>query len=149
MKRHLLLLLAITVLLGSCTKVVLTDQNRISGRWVLLYAEKQNNYGTSTVYTGFENGLFYFYENGGAEYEDAVGPLRGSWSARRVNDGYYDSHGDYHNGSRQLFDLYLADYQGYPVLDWKFDDSWFSGSNRFIATYDTYNYTYRYVFARQ
>jgi hypothetical protein len=149
MKRTLLILIALPFIIGSCTKSIIREEDRLTGRWVLLYAEKENNYSKTTIYTGFEQGLFYFYENGQAEFEDAAGLLRGNWQWRRESNGYYDNEGYYHSGSRQAFRLYMTDFQGYPVIDWDFDDSWMSNNNRFTATFDTYNYTYRYVFVRQ
>jgi len=149
MKRTLLFLFAIPFLAISCTKSIIREENGLSGRWVLLYAEKENYYGKTTVYTGFEQGLFYFHNNGVAEFSDAAGQYRGNWQWQTVNDNYYDSEGYYHSGSRQLFRLHLSDFQGYSVLNWEFDDSWMSNRDRFTATYETYNYTYRYVFVRQ
>ena len=143
MKRTLLFLFALPILAISCTKSIIREESRLSGRWVLLYSEKENYYGKTTVYTGFEQGLFYFYDNGAAEYSDAGGQFRGNWQWQSVSDDYYD------NGTRQIFRLHLFDYQGYSVLNWDFGDSWMSNRDRFTATFDTYDYTYRYVFVRQ
>jgi hypothetical protein len=124
MKKHLLLVtIAFGLLLSSCTKYVdLQPANGIVGSWQLLYVDRQDNFGTTTIYTGFEPGIFHFY---------------------------YDSHGNYHGGTYQVFDLYLSNYSGTRVIDWQFDESWFSNSSRFNALYYGTNSDYKYVFGRR
>ena len=93
MKKMLLLFLALPFLLGACSKVVPDREDSIQGRWVLLYAEKQRFYGTRPVITGYEDGVFYFYSNREAVYDDGYDLLQGQWQLHRVNDGYYDNNG--------------------------------------------------------
>lgn len=150
MKRNLLTLftvITVAVFLGGCSKV-LTTEDRLAGSWQLLYAEKEGYYSTQTIYTGLEDGTFYFYDNGEAEYDDGVTLLRGNWRLRWVQDGYYDGNGQYLTSSHQVFSLQLANFQENKVLNWEFDDSGFKNRDLFKATYYTSNYTYRYVFAR-
>ncbi len=149
MKKNLLLFIALPFLFTSCTKVLLSSEDKLVGSWILLYAEKQRLFNETTLNTGFENGVFYFYENGEAVYDDGYDLMRGNWQLRRINDGYYDNDGNYRNESRQVFSLHLIDFQTNRVLDWEFDDSWFTNHDRFTARYDSYSYQYRYVFAKQ
>lgn len=148
MKKYLLFLL-VPLVLGSCTKIVIENENTLSGRWVLAYAQKQNNFETKTIFTGLEGGYFYFYNNGRAEFDNGYDLMEGSWQVNTVYEGYYDYNGNYHGGRHQVFTLNLYDsYTGKEIyLD--FDDSWFSGHNRFTGQYDSYTHSYRYVFERQ
>lgn len=149
MKKNLLLFIAIVLLFSSCTKVLINSEDRLMGSWVLLYAEKQRLFSETTITTGYEEGVFYFYENGEAVYDDGFDVMRGNWRLRWLNDGYYDNDGNYHSESRQVFSLHLVDFQTNRVLDWDFDDSWFTNRDRFTARYYSYSYQYRYVFAKQ
>lgn len=149
MKRNLLLLLLVVpVVFSACTKTVIRDGNTLVGQWVLDYAEKSDGYRSTTIYTGYEQGLFSFYGNGQAVYDDGYEVMKGSWNLRWVNDSYYDTHGVYHSGSRQVFSLHLQNYSGSRVIDWDFDEAWFSNSNTFNSTYYGTTYDYKYVFAR-
>src|SRR5689334_2427016 len=127
MKRSLLLVLfALPFILGACTKTVIEqpgNSNSIVGSWELLYAEKSNGYNSTSIYTGYEEGLFHFYGNGQAEYDDGYELMRGNWQMRRVNDGYRDAHGNYHSGSFTVFSLYLSNYNGTRIIEWDFDES--------------------------
>jgi hypothetical protein len=149
MKRYLLLLLALPLLISSCTKTVLVNDNRVSGRWILLYAEREDVFGVTTMYTGYEDGLFYFYDNGQAVYDDGYDLMKGDWDWFRINNGYYDFLGRYQGGSRDVFSLYLRDPYSGRTLNWEFDESWFNNSNQFTAVYNTDKYQYYYVFQRQ
>lgn len=150
MKKHLLLIVtAFGILLASCTKYVDNEpRNSVVGSWQLLYVDRQDNYGTSTIYTGYERGQFHFYNDGQAVYDDGFELMKGSWTTRQVNNGYYDNHGNYHSGVFQVFELYLTNYTRTRVIDWQFEESWFSNSGRFNAMYYGTNYDYKYVFGR-
>ncbi|MBC7849058.1 MAG: hypothetical protein H7Y31_04950 [Chitinophagaceae bacterium] len=151
MKRNLLLLLALPLIFAACTKTVIVpeEQENLVGRWQLSYAEKQGNHGSQEFYTGYEEGYFYFYQNGQAEFDDGYERLTGTWELRWVNDGYYDYNGNYQSGSRRVFRLYLSNGHNGHILDWDFDEGWFNNRNNFTASFDTYNYTYRYSFIRR
>jgi len=151
MKKSLLFaLLGMVLLVSSCTKYVdIEPGNSIVGSWQLLYVDKQDNFGTSTVYTGYEPGIFHFYGNGQAVYDDGYELMKGNWTSRQVSNGYYDNHGTYHSGVYQIFDLYLTNYSGTRVINWKFDESWFSNSSRFNAMYYGVNADFKYVFGRK
>lgn len=147
MKRNLLALIMVPVLLTGCTKV-LTQEDRLVGAWQLLYAEKDGFFKTTTINTGYENGTFYFYDNGQAEFDDGFTLMRGNWELRWVKDGYYDAYGQYQTGSHQVFRLQLVNFQENRVLDWVFDDSGFRSRNQFGASYQSSAFTYRFVFGR-
>ena len=138
MKKGLLFLLALPLLIASCTKTVINNNNNntVTGRWVLSYAEKQTAYGTKSIYTGFEEGTFYFYDNGQAIYDDGYDYMKGTWNW------------SFHGGSRDRFSLYLYDSYSGRTANWNFDESWFNGRNQFTAVYSTYEADYYYVFER-
>jgi hypothetical protein len=138
MKKYLLLLLALPFIISSCTKTVITNDNSypVSGRWILAYAEKQDAFGRKSMYTGYEDGVFYFYDNGQATYDDGYDFMKGDWLW------------NYHSSSRGRFSLYLYDSYTGRTLNWDFDESWFNGRNQFTAVYSTSNADYYYTFER-
>ena len=148
MIRNLLLFSLSMVLLTGCTKFLQPAEDRLVGSWTLAYAEKQRLFNTTTIYTGYENGVFYFYDNGEAIFDDGQIQMRGSWQLRLVNGGYYDANGNWQNGTHQVFVLHLVNFQYNQVLHWEFDNSYFTSNRRFVARYQSYSYDYKYVFNR-
>lgn len=151
MKR--LLLISTTILLlfsfSSCTKtVVVADGGMpVAGSWVLAGASQHTSYGWQLVHTGLENGVFDFYNGGGATYSDATTNMQGSWAMRYTSGGYYDRYGDYYSGSHYAFEIHLRDRYSAGSVDLFFDEAIVSG-NTLIATYYNGNYVSRYVFNR-
>ena len=135
-----LLLLAPVLILASCTKSTIGDyNNRIVGNWQISYVERQGNYGTEPVYTGYEGGVFYLSNNGSARFSDSYGELSGSWRMIPRSDGY--------NGSNSSLELRLYDYYNDDAIEWEFYAVEFSG-NRMIGYMNRYGYEYRYEFRR-
>jgi hypothetical protein len=63
---------------------------QLVGSWVLNDASKGNASGWQPLYTGLENGVFTFYTNGGASYDDGYHLYQGNLSITTVSSGYYD-----------------------------------------------------------
>ncbi|PWT95978.1 MAG: hypothetical protein C5B52_16680 [Bacteroidetes bacterium] len=136
------------VFLTSCTKeVIVAPQSPLIGSWVLTGAEREDSKGWFTYNTGLENGVFYFYENGSAEYVNGNLDLRGSWYTSTVSGGYYDQYGNYLTDLHTSMQVNVSDYYSNSSVNLNFDNITFSNS-RFVATnYDGYGVD-RYFFAR-
>lgn len=150
MKRIVLFTLLATVIATgfSCRAVFETPEDRIEGTWVLERAERNNFFNWQDVYTGYENGDFTFYSNGDVVYRDNLGTLNGRWYMQTINDGYYDSNGNYQETRRTTLSLRLYNFNNNRIIDWVFDD--FSVNRyRLTARYETPNYQYRYKFFRK
>lgn len=150
MKKYLryLPLLFILLFAQSCVKsvpgpVVLP----VSGSWVLSESSQNNGFGWHYFNTGLESGVFSFYNDGTAKYDDGINLMRGSWDIRSVSSGYYDQYGNYYNDIHDSFEIHMYDNYTHASADLYFDDVLFTG-NRIIAT--NYNGTMisRYIFSR-
>jgi hypothetical protein len=141
-------MLLFSFLLSSCTKNL--PENRIVGNWRLVDVERKRLFDTDNITTGYEQGLFTFFENGSASYADASGTLNGNWNMRKANTGYYDSDGNWQSDTRTIFIINLHDFVNNRVIDLFFDriDFRWSGDKLF-AYIDGASYTYRYDFRRQ
>ena len=144
-----LFLLASTALLASCEKWVPDNNynNYVAGNWELTYVERIRSYGSDPVYTGYENGMFYFSNGGRAEYSDDIGRMTGSWRMVQHNDGYYDAYGNWHSGLRNSLELRLYDDYDGGAIEWEFYVVEISG-NRMIGYMNRYGNEYRYEFRR-
>jgi hypothetical protein len=134
--------------LTSCSKYFTAPEDRLEGTWKLNNVIREGSWRRETINTGYENGLFNFYNNGSAQYEDNAGRLNGRWNLQRTNHGYYDANGNYREENNLIFSINLADFRNNDYLRLDFDDCWFNGSSRFIAVYYTASYQYRYEFVR-
>lgn len=135
-----LLLLAPVLMLASCKKwTVDNDYNNIVGDWKLVSAERQRSYGTEPVYTGYENGVFYFSNNQNAEYSDNYGSMTGSWRMVQHGGGY---------GNNPSLELRLYDYYDNRVIEWEFYSIEFVSSNRMIGYMTRYGEEFRFEFRR-
>src|SRR4051812_1376496 len=65
----------------SCSKKndVVVPQNPIVGSWILNNADESDGSSWQPFYTGLENGIFYLYNNGTAEYDDGNTIMQGTW----------------------------------------------------------------------
>ena len=136
------------VFFTSCTKeVIVAPQPPLAGSWVLTGAEREDSKGWFTYNTGLENGVFYFYNDGSAEYINGNLDLRGSWFTTTVSGGYYDEYGNYVSNVHTAMEVHLADYYSSSSVNLNFDDITLY-NNRFVATnYDGLGVD-RYYFAR-
>ncbi len=66
--------------ISSCAKKdVVVPQNPIVGTWILTNADESDGYSWQPFYTGLENGIFYLYGNGTAEYDNGDVVMQGTW----------------------------------------------------------------------
>ncbi len=137
MKSKLYFLLLVPILmLASCEKWVPDVQQNIVGSWKITSVEKQTPYGSDYVNTGYENGVFYFSNNGNAQYSDNYGQMNCSWRLTA------------HPGeSTNSMQLQLYDYYHNDAIEWEFYSVSLSG-NRIIGYMNRYGYDYRYEFRR-
>ncbi|MES2005645.1 MAG: hypothetical protein V4450_14095 [Bacteroidota bacterium] len=150
MKRSLryLPLLFILFFAQSCVKSVIVPSNApVTGTWVLSESYKSNGNGWYYFNTGLENGVFDFYNNGGAQYDDGFNLMRGSWSIRTISSGYYDQYGAYYNDLHDSFEIHVYDSYTKGSADLYFDDVIFTG-NKIIATNYNGGTISKYVFRR-
>jgi hypothetical protein len=131
-----LLLLAPILLLSACTKWFPSPQENIIGSWKLQSVERQTSYGSEHIYTGYEGGVFYFNNNGNAQYSDSYGQMNGTWRLiSRPGDG------------TNALQLRVYDYYKGDAIEWEFYSINTSGT-RMIGYMNKYGYEYRYEFRR-
>jgi len=138
----------IIVLAQSCSKgVIVPNRTNISGSWVL--SESSQNNGNSWHYfnTGLEAGVFTFYNNGAAKYDDGFNLMNGSWDIRTVSTGYYDQYGSYYSDLHEMFEMHVNDGYTHNSIDLYFDDILVTG-NSIIATSYNGNTISKYIFRR-
>jgi hypothetical protein len=147
MKRFLLFSTLI-VFLSSCSQtVIVPEQRSIAGTWVLSEASRSDGFGWQYFRSALEEGVFDFYRNGDAEYEDGYSLMRGTWRIRTVAGGYYDQHGNYHDRVHDIWEVNVRDPYNRTSIDMFFDEI-VVYNDRIIAThYDGY-YIQRYIFRR-
>lgn len=138
----------IVLLAQGCSKGVLVpNQSSITGTWMLSESSQSNGIGWHYFNTGLEGGVFSFYNNGSARYEDEYSQMNGSWDIRTVSAGYYDQYGKYYNDIHEMFELHVNDRYTNNSIDLYFDDIVITG-NSIIATSYNGNTISRYVFRR-
>ena len=119
----------------------------VSGSWVLSESSQNNGFGWHYFNTGLESGVFSFYNDGTAKYDDGNNLMRGSWDIRSVSSGYYDQYGNYYNDIHDSFEIHVYDNYTHASADLYFDDVLFTG-NRIIATNYNGSMISRYIFSR-
>ena len=149
MKRSLLFFLTIPLLFSGCSRWMYDREDKLIGNWKLVSASKLRSFKNSKVIsTGYEDGMFTFYDNGQARYSEGQVEMEGSWQLRSVSHGGYDINGNHSSNSSTVLSVHLVDFRSNKVLNLDFDDCWFKGRNRFTAEYETFSYYYRYIFDR-
>ena len=146
--RFTTLLFISSILLTSCVKTVGVIADPIVGSWVLNDAAKGNSYGWRPLYTGLENGVFTFYANGSAAYDDGHYTYQGNWAVSTTSTGYYDYYGNYFTDYHDALQVRLRDYSTNSTINLYFDDVNFNSGNYFTATYYNNNSIERYGFSR-
>lgn len=119
----------------------------IVGSWMLRDASRNNNYGWQSFYSGLENGVLEFYNNGSASYSEGHLNLTGNWYVSNTNGAYYDEYGYLRNGLHQTLYVSLSDRFSGNSIELNFGYVVFQGS-RFIATDFYGNGVERYEFRR-
>jgi len=147
-KFYLAIFVSSLILFASCKKWL--PENRIVGSWKLVEAEKRRFLSSDRIYTGYENGVFSFNDNGTASYSDTSIQMSGNWNMREEHNGYYDSDGNWHDEARTVLTVRLYNFTANRVLDWYFDRIDFrSSGDKLFAFMDSPSYIYRYDFRKQ
>lgn len=146
---RLSILLLSVVIFSGCYKrdIIVPQQDPIVGSWVLSDAAQGDSHGWQSIYTGLENGVFDFYNNGAARYTDGSVSMQGTWTITTVISGYYDEYGNYYNNSHETMEVHLADGYSHSTIDLYFDDVSFR-NDRFVATYYNNHSVEKYWFSR-
>jgi hypothetical protein len=150
MKKSLLYLtlLAFLFFAQSCVKsVVVADIPPVAGSWVLSESTQSTGNGWHYFNTGLESGVFDFYNDGSAQYDDGVNLMRGSWQIRTISSGYYDEYGTYYSDLHDSFEVHVYDNYTHNSADLYFDDVRFTG-NKIIATNYYGGVISKYIFRR-
>jgi hypothetical protein len=148
-----LFVIGIVLVAQSCTKGILVPDRSarvmdITGSWYLSETMQSAGGSSWTYYrTGLEKGVFDFYGNGGARYEDDYNVMTGYWNLLQLTDGYYDRYGDYHYEVHQGFKMHVYDNSTNNSIDLYFDDIVTTGGNIIGTSYNGHTIT-RYVFSR-
>lgn len=121
MKKNLLLpFVSLLLLLSSCSKNI---EDRLIGNWRLDDAYRKVFLGRDHFDTGYESGIFTFYENGNASYTSSTDTLNGYWRADNHNNNYYNNgSGQWETRSMRYLRLNLRNYQQNKFIEWEFDD---------------------------
>lgn len=142
------MLITLLFLTQSCVKTVVgTTQPPVAGSWVLSESSRSSGNGWYYFNTGLENGVFRFYNNGTAEYDDGYNFMRGSWRIRTIRSGYYDQYGNYYNDLHDSFEIHVYDPVTAGSADLLFDDITYTGSRLIATNYNGYTIA-RYTFRR-
>ena len=135
------------IIISSCAK--LNPESKIVGTWKLDDVVKRRFLNNDHLTTGYEKGLFQFYDNGSASYTDTV-TLSGSWRMHYEDRSYYDGNGDYHNQTNLVLLLRLANFSTNRFIDWDFDEAVFKRSSDRLDGFIYYaSSSYQYSFRRQ
>jgi hypothetical protein len=116
MTRNLLLFFVLSLAFFSCTKHL---DDRLAGTWKLDQAYKKELFGRDYFQTGYEDGLFTFFENGNAAYTDPQDTLSGYW--RSDHWTRYNAADDETEILKYL-EIFLADFSRNKTINWRFDD---------------------------
>lgn len=146
--RYLPLLLLVFVFAQSCTKTVVGPSlPPVAGSWVLSESYQSTGNGWRAVSTGLEGGVFDFYNDGAAQFDDGYNYMTGSWSIRTVSSGFYDEYGQYYNELHDSFEVHVYDSHTRGSIDLYLDDVRFTG-NKIIATNYNGGVISKYIFRR-
>jgi hypothetical protein len=119
MSRPFLLFLPIAILLSSCARII---EDHLIGEWKLDVSYRKELIGRDYFQTGFEDGVFSFFESGIATYTSSQDTLSGYWRSdfyTRWQD-YADDDDD--TERYKYLELYLANFNRNKVINWKFDN---------------------------
>jgi len=121
MRKNLLLpLIAFVLFSFSCSKSV---EDRLIGNWKLNSAYRERFFSRDYFQTGYESGVFTFYENGGATYISSTDTLNGYWRAGYYSNNYYSSSsGQWETRGMRYLRLNLVNFVQNRFIEWEFDD---------------------------
>lgn len=125
MSRPLLLFCTAALLLSSCAKTI---EDHIIGEWKLDESYRKELFGKDYFQTGYEDGIFTFYESGMARYINNQDTLSGYWKS-----DFYTRWQDYADDDNdteryKYLEIHLANYNRNKVVEWRFDNFNFKNS---------------------
>jgi len=125
MSRPLLLLCIAVLFLSSCAKKI---EDHIIGEWRLDESYRKEFIGRDYFQTGYEDGIFTFFESGSATYVDNNDTLSGYWKTdfyTRWQDYVDDDEG---TDRYKYLEIYLVNFNRNKLINWKFDNFVFKNS---------------------
>ncbi|OQP40069.1 hypothetical protein A4H97_17805 [Niastella yeongjuensis] len=147
-----LAVLGITVAsLSSCSKGTYTPPPPpppfIVGSWSITNSSELERTDSNwyEVESGFDDGVFTFYQNGNAEYAIGSNTLTGTWALHDFNSGYFASDGNYYEANHHQLSINVSNYSGTETIDLAVDvDTWgdtFTGSIHYNDYVDFFEFT--------
>ncbi|MBI1343169.1 MAG: hypothetical protein GC171_09560 [Terrimonas sp.] len=100
MKKNLRYLFLFPLLLMACRKQV---EDRLIGQWRLDKSYKKDLFGRDYFQTGYEDGIFHFYESGAAGYTSNTDTLSGYWEAGFYSNGNFNAAAGQSGSHREKF----------------------------------------------
>lgn len=120
MSRTILLFSITVIILSSCAKRI---EDRLIGEWKLDVTYKKELFGRDYFQTGYEDGVFTFFESGTASYTSSQDTLSGYWKSDFWSRARYDATTNETKTERlKYLEIYLADFSRNKIINWKFDD---------------------------
>jgi hypothetical protein len=119
MTRTLLLCSITALLLFSCAKKM---EEHIIGEWKLDVSYKKELFGRDFFQTGYEDGIFTFFESGTALYIHNQDTLSGYWRSDFYTRWRNDADEDDHSDRLKYLEVYLANFNRNKIIDWRFDN---------------------------
>ena len=115
-----LLIITIALIHFSCSKNI---EDRLIGEWKLDVSYKKELFGRDYFTTGFENGIFRFYESGLASYIGINDTLSGYWKSDYYSrQNYNSSTGESESERLKYLEVFLANFQNSKILRWDFEE---------------------------
>ncbi len=119
MRQNLLLISAFAFLLISCGKQI---EEHLIGEWKLDESYKKELFGRDHFQTGYEDGIFTFYESGSATYVSGQDTLSGYWKSDFYTRWRNDNDEDYDSDRLKYLEIYVANFNRNKVINWRFDN---------------------------
>ncbi|HET9746922.1 MAG TPA: hypothetical protein VFP97_14495 [Chitinophagaceae bacterium] len=125
MSRPSLLLLPIALFFSSCARTI---EDHLIGEWKLDVTYRKELFGRDYFQTGYEDGVFTFFESGTATYTSSQDTLSGYWRS-----DFYTQWRDYADDDNdteryKYLEVYLANFNRNKIIDWRFDNFNFRNS---------------------
>lgn len=120
MKKHLLLFFILAVIFISCSKSL---EDRLIGSWKLESSWRKQFLGRDYFQTGYESGIFTFFDNGNATYGSSTDTLNGYWRSDRYSNNFYNHNsGNWETRTMKYLRINLVNFSQSQRIEWEFDD---------------------------